>query len=238
MLAAAAALLVAVVPRVPRWRRPLWRATARVERAVHERRRSLGALAAILVATALGLWALRARHAPVSAVQLGTGWSGAATVEARTRAEDPWTPCPYSRLAGSFTCGGAGRVGSAAATILSDFGSGNAYLAPAVLAWSSAPSAEFRVRMQRRLEGGYAAATVGKGVAAELRVAGAAPITLTRARAPFTVARNPDAVPIEVTLSRPGGGVFGFVVLQEQALAIDRPPEAPAAPEAAPAFRP
>ncbi len=237
-LAIAAALFVAVTPSVRRWHRPLLRAAARAERLLLRRKRSIAGAATILTAVALALWAIRARAAPVAAVELGTGGSGAATVEARMRAEDPWTPCRYSRIAGSFSCGGAGRVGTAAATILSDYGSGNAYLAPAVMAWSGAPSAEFRVRMQRRLEGDYAAATVGRGVAAELRLAGGAPVALTRTRAPLAIAPSAGPVPIEVTFSRPGGGVFGFVVLQPDAMGIDRPPAAPAPPEAAPSFRP
>ena len=125
-------------------------------------------------------------RAPIAALALGIGWSGNATVESRTTPDEAWKECDYSRIAGAFVCGEAGRVSGAAATVQSDFGPGNAYLTPAVMVFPRAPGSEFRIRATRRLEGTYAAGTVGKGVRAELRVADRPPVTLTRKRSLLT----------------------------------------------------
>lgn len=234
--AALLALSIAVASRARVARQRSLRAAVAARRAIRSRRRSIMAAAAILIASALALAAARAALAPVNAVSLGNGWRGAAVVESRTAAEGPWSECPYSWVAGVFNCSERGRVGASTATIPSELGSGNAYLAPAVMAWPGLPDATFRIRLARRLQGNYVAGTVGKGVAAELRVAGRDSVALTRNRVHLAFDSAGAPVPMEITLSRPGRGAIGFVMLNQDALGIDRSAIGPTAPEVPPVF--
>ena len=230
------ALSIAVASRARVARRRVLRAAVAARRAIRSRRRSITVAAAILIVSGLALAATGAARAPVNVVSLTSGWSGAAVVESRTAADGSWSECPYSRVAGVFNCRERGQVGASTATIPSELGSGNAYLAPAVMAWPGLPDTTFRIRLARRLAGSYVAGTVGKGVAAELRVAGRDPIALTRNRVHLEFESAGAPVPMEITLSRPGGGAIGFVMLNEDALGIDRRTIGPAAPAVPPAF--
>src|SRR5262249_52984928 len=55
-------------------------------------------------------------------------------------------------------------------------------LPPAIMVWPKGEDAESRARLVRRRQGAYAAAVVGKGAAAELRLDGQPPLALTRQR--------------------------------------------------------
>ena len=199
-------------------RRRLYRATARVTRTARRQTGVVVVATAAMVVVLLGVWAARAAAAPIAAVLLGTGGSAAGEVAARAAGDGDWKDCTYSRVAGTFGCGAAGTVAAATANVIGDRGWTNPYLTPAIMVSSGLPGAEFRIRVSRRLAGTYAAAVVGKGAAAELRIPGRPPVTLTRLPADVTFEASDGPTDLELTLSMTGGGPFGVVVVRRSAL--------------------
>jgi hypothetical protein len=108
-----------------------------------------------------------AERGPMQALELGTGISRNATVEARIDA-GPWQTCDYHRLEGTHVCDGMLVAYDSMTSLLNDAPPSWAFNTAGIHASAETIGVEMRVRFEERLDGTYWAATNGEGVVLEV----------------------------------------------------------------------
>ncbi|MBA2541400.1 MAG: hypothetical protein H0V17_17295 [Deltaproteobacteria bacterium] len=161
-LALLAAIAAIVVWRVPRFRiRALRRVAGLRARAPSSRTlAAIGVPLAIVVLLAKGC---SAASGPVRHLELGTGLSGNATVEARVGG-GAWQTCDYNRLPGTHICEGLLVAYDGMTALLNDAMPSWGFNTPGFLASADIPGVEMRVRFREHLAGTYWMAATGDGV--------------------------------------------------------------------------
>jgi hypothetical protein len=216
LLAALAAAAGAVV-----WRRRRWRHRALLALAGWRRRgRGLGRLA-IRAGIPLALAALAVRGCrdggrPAAALELGSGVTSTAQVDARGSG-GTWRRCDYLRVTGSYNCEGLVTAYDATANLVNDAPPSWGFTTPAILATAQAPDVEIRIRLRARLAGVYAAA-VSEGEVA-FTTSDEPTRQLDRARLDFADRGERD---VEIR-SRVPMASWAFTFVRDDTLEPDRP---------------
>jgi hypothetical protein len=130
------------------------RAVARCTRRAAPHRRSLGACSAIAALAALAIAGVAAQRAPARALQLGNGARGTALVEARTPG-GAWRRCDYSWARGGYRCPELLFVQDVMGKLLNDAQPSPPFAVPAIELTALGGAAEFRIRLDAKLQGEY-----------------------------------------------------------------------------------
>jgi len=159
-----------------------------------------------------------------------------AWAEAEVRARLPggdWRPCAFSRFLRKFECPELGSVTDTTAFLIGDHRASTPFLTPGIVARPGPKRVEFRISMNRRLEGLYWGAGWGPG-RSELKCGDEPGLTLRRLRTAAAF-HSSDALRCELLLKAVAGGVQGATLVRQDALDVDRTRDVPAPPQEAPA---
>jgi hypothetical protein len=177
VLATMLALAIAVVWS---WRRARWRvlrALGKGVRWLEPRARVLGLAGAVAVTLALVIAGIVSARAPLSALQVGNGLRGAASVEARTPG-GTWRRCSYSAVRGAYRCARLALVQDELGDLLNDAPPSPPFAVPVVTITPLTDRVEVRIGLEGHMRGEYWAATNEGKV--ELELPGQAALTVTQ----------------------------------------------------------
>jgi hypothetical protein len=166
LLAALVAIAIIVAWRVRRVRGRVLREAARLKRRIPTL--LLARIGVPVVVLVLLVKGCADTSGPIKALELGSGVSAGATVQARTT-DGAWQDCGYSRLTGIYTCDGLLQAYDGMAALLNDARPSWGFNTPGIVAFAFRDEVELRVRVSGELSGTYWMAASGT---TNLRVSG------------------------------------------------------------------
>jgi len=129
--------------------------------------RTLARVGVPIVIVALLIRGCAETGGPANALELGSGLTAHASVEARYQG-GAWQTCDYRRVQGIYLCEGLLAAYDGIVALLNDAMPSWGFNTPGVIATADVPGVEMRVRWRARLAGTYWTATTGDGVALEV----------------------------------------------------------------------
>lgn len=215
ILAALGALAGIAVWSRARWR---WKVLRRI--AVLRRRlpasRKVATIGVPLVVVVLIARGCSEASGPVKALELGSGLTAAASVEARLY-NGAWQRCDYQRLQGTYLCDGLLSAYDGITALLNDAMPSWGFNTPGLIASADVPGVEMRVTWRERLAGTYWTATTGDGVALDVNGEGTRYIDRT-----IVVYRDEGRRTIQLTAPIPTT-TWQFTFVREDTLVPPRP---------------
>ncbi len=166
ILAALSALAGIVVWSRARWRLRVLRRLVVLRRKLPSTRKvaTIGVPLVVVILLARGC---ADASGPVKALELGSGLTAAASVEARLDGGE-WQRCDYQRLQGTYLCDGLLSAYDGMTSLLNDAMPSWGFNTPGLIASADVPGVEMRVRWREHLAGTYWTATTGEGVALDV----------------------------------------------------------------------
>ena len=153
---------------------------------------------------------------PVKALELGSGLTAAASVEARLSGGE-WQRCDYQRLQGTYLCDGLLSAYDGITALLNDAMPSWGFNTPGLIASADVPGVEMRVTWRERVAGTYWTATTGDGVALDVNGEGTRYIDRT-----IVVYRDEGRRTIQLTAPIPTT-TWQFTFVREDTLVPPRP---------------